>query len=84
MSKATYIVTVSQDHRESLPAVADRLRMAGMDVAPDGVMKFLGAIRGEIEPDKAEELSRIEGVSHVTRSGQVRAQYPTTNRKPPW
>ena len=74
MSKATYIVTVNQDHREMLPKVAERLRTAGMDVAPDGVMKFLGAIRGEIEPERAEELSRIEGVSHVTRSGQVRAE----------
>jgi hypothetical protein len=74
MSKSTYIVTVSQDHRDKLGVVADRLRKAGMDVPGDGELKFLGAIRGNIEPDKAEALSDIEGVAHVTRSGQVQAQ----------
>ncbi len=74
MNKATYIVTVTPNHRDMLPAVAERLRKAGMDVPSDGLMKFLGAIRGDIEPDKAETLSSVEGVSHVTRSGQVRAE----------
>lgn len=74
MSKATYIVTVSQDHRDMLPDVARRLREAGMDVPSDGVMTFLGAIRGDIEPEKADALKQLTGVAHVSPSGQVRAQ----------
>lgn len=72
MAKQTYIITVDDEHRRDLGTVSQRLRAAGLDVHSE--LQSLGAITGAIEPEKADALAQVEGVQHVSRSGQVRAR----------
>lgn len=71
MSKASYIVTVDDHHRDKLDVVANRLRDAGMAVRNQ--LHAAGAITGEIESDEAGQLASIPGVAHVSPSRELRA-----------
>lgn len=58
-------VTVSVDdaHRAAVDQVADRLRAAGMQV--ERSLRSIGAISGQITPDRFDGLKQIEGVAGV-------------------
>lgn len=60
------VVSVSDTHLDAIDDVVARLEAAGMRVS--AAHRTLGAIEGVIAASKVGALSRVEGVSHVTRS----------------
>ena len=68
------LVSVEGGHIERLGAVAEELRLAGMEVG--AVMGDLGVVSGSVEPEKMEQLAAVSGVAAVEAAREVRIPPP--------
>jgi hypothetical protein len=64
------LVTVDDQHRDQVEAIARQAKLAGMNVAD--VFPLGGVIAGEIAPADLDKLGAIEGIASVEEEPQFR------------
>jgi hypothetical protein len=72
--KASFLVSVDDEHVDDLPGVVERLRAAGMEV--ERQIGAIGVVTGWAEPSRLEALRAIEGVADVEQSREYRLPPP--------
>ncbi len=68
---ADVLVTVTEDYRDKLPEVSDRLRSAGL--AEEGRFELSGVIAGKVARRDLAKLKEVEGVAAVEPEPTFRA-----------
>ncbi|NKB81656.1 MAG: ketohydroxyglutarate aldolase [Nitrospirales bacterium] len=74
MAKKSVIVTLDDEHANSIEKVTDECRAAGLVVYES--LDMLGQVMGEIDPDKESELRKISGVLSVEESQEYQLPPP--------
>jgi hypothetical protein len=74
MAEVNVSVSVADSSADGFSEVVRRLKDAGLDVEQE--LAEIGVVTGSIDPEKAESLREIEGVSHVERSQEFRIAPP--------
>jgi hypothetical protein len=77
MAEVSVSVSVADGSMDRFPEVVRRLKDAGLDVEQE--LGEIGVVTGSIDPEKAESLRKIEGVSHVERSREFRIAPPDSD-----
>jgi hypothetical protein len=77
MTEVNVSVAVADGSMDRFSEVVRRLREAGLDVERE--LEEIGVVTGSIDPEKAESLREIEGVSHVERSREFRIAPPDSD-----
>ena len=67
---------------DRLPEVVERLKASGMTV--EQVMEGLGTVAGRADPASVDALSKVEGVSGVERSREIRLPPPPAFLREVW
>lgn len=65
-----WVVTVDDEHRDHVHAVADELRTCGFEV--ERVLTVLGQITGRADDSCVESMSAVAGVEDVTANTTMR------------
>jgi hypothetical protein len=71
MSEINIIISVDDEHLETILEVVSALEAVGMKV--ENIMPEVGVISGSIDAAKSEALSNIEGVEYVEISRNMKA-----------
>ena len=71
------LLSIADSHLKTLPEVVRALEKAGLKVS--GELNTLGVIRGFVEPENMQKLSKIEGVSHVREEKSYRIAPPDSS-----
>ena len=77
MAEVNVSVSVADDSMDRFSEVVRRLKDAGLDVEQE--LEEIGVVTGSIDPEKADSLREIEGVSHVERSREFRIAPPDSD-----
>jgi hypothetical protein len=77
MAEVNVSVSVADGSMDRFSDVVRRLKEAGLDVEQE--LGEIGVVTGSIDPEKAESLREIEGVSHVERSREFRIAPPDSD-----
>lgn len=77
MAEANVSVSVADASIDRFSEVVRRLEAAGLNI--DQELKEIGVVTGSIDPEKAESLREIEGVSHVERSRDFQIAPPDSD-----
>lgn len=77
MAEVNVSVSVADGSMDRFSEVVRRLKEAGLDVEQE--LGEIGVVTGSIDPEKAESLREIEGVSHVERSREFRIAPPDSD-----
>ncbi len=73
-SRATVVVTLSDDASDQVERVTEQLQGAGLEV--EQVLDFIGQIVGKLATDDVDRLRAIEGVADVETSRTVQLPPP--------
>ena len=71
------LLSIADSHLKTLPEVVRALEKAGLKVS--GELNTLGVIRGFVEPENMQKLSKIDGVSHVREEKSYRIAPPDSS-----
>ena len=77
MSKVSLLVSVDDEHLDRFSEVVKGLKEAGMAVEQE--MEGIGTVTGSIDSEKVEQLSKVEGVSHVEQSRRFQIAPPDSD-----
>jgi hypothetical protein len=77
MAEMNVSVSVAEGSMDRFSEVVRHLKEAGLDVEQE--LGEIGVVTGSIDPEKAESLREIEGVSHVERSREFRIAPPDSD-----
>ena len=77
MAEVNVSVSVADGSMNRFSEVVRRLKDAGLEVEQE--LEEIGVVTGSIDPEKAESLREIEGVSHVERSREYRIAPPDSD-----
>ncbi len=77
MAEVNVSVSVGDGSMDRFSEVVRLLKGAGLDVEQE--LEEIGVVTGSIDPEKAESLREIEGVSHVERSREFRIAPPDSD-----
>jgi hypothetical protein len=77
VSMVEVVVSIDKQDPQSISAVSQRLRAAGMQI--DESMEAIGTVTGRIPSERLEELGHIEGVAHIERAGTFQIPPPDSD-----
>lgn len=76
-SMVEVVVSIDEQHLQSMAAVTQRLRAAGMQI--DETMEAIGTVAGRIPSEQLEELDHIDGVAQIERSSTFQVPPPDSD-----
>jgi len=77
MAEVNVSVSIADGSMDRVSEVVRRLKEAGLDVEQE--LGEIGVVTGSVDPEKAESLREIEGVSHVEQSREFRIAPPDSD-----
>ena len=75
--RVSVVVSVDDDHLDSVAEVAERLRGAGMQV--EEAMDSIGMVTGSVAPSRVPALAAVEGVGEVEPERQYQLPPPESD-----